>query len=93
MNIYWTRKAQRDLLNIGHYIGLDNPAAAKRTVFNIRKRVLKLKKNSYIGRRVPETAEESIREILYGNYRIVYKVKSDSIDILMVFEGHKLLKL
>ena len=90
MDIFWTGKAQEDLVSIGSFIRRDNPKAANRLITNIRKRTLLLKSNAYIGRAVPEVSDKSIREILYKNYRIVYKVKTKSIDILMVFEGHKL---
>ena len=90
MDIFWTGKAQKDLFSIGSFVRRDNPKAANRLISNIRKRTLLLKTNAYIGRAVPEVSDKSIREILYKNYRIVYKVKIKSIDILMVFEGHKL---
>jgi hypothetical protein len=40
---------------------------------------------------VPEFEREDIREMLTGNYRTVFKVESDRIVILTVFEGHELL--
>ncbi len=90
MKVFWTNKAQEDLISIGRFIRRDNPKAANRLIINIRKRVLPLKNNPYIGRTVSELSDKSIREILYKNYRIIYKVKTISIDILTVFEGHKL---
>ena len=90
MDIFWTGKAQKNLVSIGSFIRRDNPKAANRSISNIRKRTLLLKSNPNIGRAVPEVADKSIREILYKNYRIVYKVKTKTIDILMVFEGHNL---
>jgi len=44
------------------------------------------------GRVVPELSLENIRELLHKNYRIVYLIKKNSVDILTVFEGHQLLK-
>ena len=44
------------------------------------------------GRIVPEFERRDIREVLFRNYRIVYRVKEDQILILTVFEGHRLLK-
>jgi plasmid stabilization system protein ParE len=40
------------------------------------------------GRTVPEFLREDIRELIEGNYRIVYQVFSDRLVILNVFEGH-----
>ena len=39
---------------------------------------------------VPEKQDPTIRELLYKNYRIVYKVAETNIYILTIFEGHKL---
>ncbi|MBX7231737.1 MAG: hypothetical protein K1X29_06590 [Bdellovibrionales bacterium] len=40
------------------------------------------------GRVVPEFNQENLREWL-ENYRLVYRVKAASIEILTVFEGHR----
>jgi plasmid stabilization system protein ParE len=40
-----------------------------------------------IGRQVPEADDETMREILYSKYRIVYRVEPDRILILMVIHG------
>lgn len=40
-----------------------------------------------MGRIVPEKQDPVLREILYRNYRIVYKYINDEISILMVFHG------
>jgi plasmid stabilization system protein ParE len=36
---------------------------------------------------VPEAEEENIRELLFQNYRIIYRVGTDSILILTVIHG------
>ncbi len=91
--IYWTHKAQTDLTTIGLFIKQDKPEAAKKFVSEIRKRVMSLKNQPGIGRIVPEINNPEIRELIHKNYRIVYLIKKNSIDILTVFEGHKLLNL
>ena len=45
-----------------------------------------------MGRIVPEIGSFNIRELIEGNYRIVYRYSREKIEILTVFEGHKLLK-
>lgn len=40
-----------------------------------------------LGRVVPEANEENIRELLYYNYRIIYRVASDRIELLSVVHG------
>lgn len=45
----------------------------------------------HAGRQVPELGRDDIREVLVRGYRIVYRVGPNGIDILTVFEGHRLL--
>jgi plasmid stabilization system protein ParE len=88
--IRWTEKARQDLFDIGDYIARDNPAVAARFTRSLMERCTGLAKNPWIGRVVPEVAREDIRELIYGNYRIVYRLLEDEVHILTAFEGHKL---
>jgi toxin ParE1/3/4 len=40
-----------------------------------------------VGRVVPETNDENVRELLYQGYRLIYRVKGDSIEMLSVIHG------
>ena len=40
-----------------------------------------------MGRMVPEAEEENVRELLFHNYRIIYRVETDGILILTVIHG------
>ena len=42
-------------------------------------------------RTVPELKNPSVREIILGNYRIVYRLKDKVVEILTVYHGAKLL--
>ncbi|HXI26027.1 MAG TPA: type II toxin-antitoxin system RelE/ParE family toxin, partial [Pyrinomonadaceae bacterium] len=42
-----------------------------------------------IGRMVPEAEQENIRELLYHNYRIIYRIKNGIIEILTVVHGRR----
>jgi toxin ParE1/3/4 len=39
---------------------------------------------------VPERDDQAIRELLVGNYRIVYRLRDDTAEILTVFHGARL---
>jgi plasmid stabilization system protein ParE len=39
------------------------------------------------GRVVPELSDSTIREILWRNYRIVYRIKGPLVEIVTVFHG------
>jgi len=43
------------------------------------------------GRVVLELKDPAIREILFGSYRIVYRVKGDLVEVLTVYHGARLL--
>lgn len=90
MKLRWTQRARQDLLDIGHYIALDKPEAAKRWVARLRKTALRSCDFPLSGRRVPEFERDDIREILVRRYRIVYRILKDEIHVLTVFEGHRL---
>jgi plasmid stabilization system protein ParE len=52
-----------------------------------------LEDNPNAGRMVPEISNPDIRELIFQKYRVVYKLKGKQIEILTVFEGHKLLQI
>ncbi|MCG8552359.1 MAG: type II toxin-antitoxin system RelE/ParE family toxin [Desulfobacterales bacterium] len=90
MKLFWTETAKQDLLSIKQYIATDNPAAAKRWIETLRKRARKAVHAPLSGRKVPEFSRNDIRELIEGNYRIVYQVFSDKLVVLTVFESHRL---
>lgn len=92
MKIFWTKEALLRLQEIEEYISRDNPISAIEFVDKLITVAETIIDNPKKGRIVPELSLDNIRELLYQNYRIVYLVKKNSVDILTVFEGHQLLK-
>ncbi len=92
MKLLWTEKAISDLNEIEKFIARDNLDIAIKFVDKLIDKADTLAENHKKGRVVPELSIEQIREIIYKNYRIVYLLKKNSIDILTVFESHKLLR-
>jgi len=45
------------------------------------------------GRVVPEVGDESLREVIHGNYRIVCRLRYEIIEIATVFHGVCLFRL
>ena len=89
MKLRWTERARRDLVEIARYIADDNPKAARRWIDVLRARARSAVEFPLIGRVVPEMANEDLREILVGAYRIVYHVVGDAVVVVTVFEGHR----
>lgn len=85
--IEWTRSALNDARNLREYIARDSEAYADRFVQKIIEAVEKAARFPLIGRRVPEADDETIREVLYGKHRVMYRAEADRILVLMVIHG------
>ena len=90
MKLFWTETAKQDLQAIRRYIAADNPTVAGRWVERLRERARNALHAPLAGRKVPEFLRDDIRELIEGNYRIVYQVFAERLVILTVFEGHQL---
>jgi toxin ParE1/3/4 len=50
-----------------------------------------LRHTPYIGAVVPEVNRENVRELVRGNYRIIYEVESTAVSVLTVHHAARLL--
>ena len=67
---------------------------ASRFVENVFRQADFLKKNPYMGRKVPEFNLEAVRELLFRNFRLVYQITSaERLDILTIQTTHRPLRL
>jgi len=93
VKLVWTELSTADLKEIFDYIAKDSVLYASITVNKIYHRAQDIVDNPYLGRVVPEINVKVIREVIIGNYRIVYKVISEyKVDILRVYHSARLLK-
>ncbi len=92
MKIQWTHEARERLFEIEDFIAQDSPEQARKFVDQIIEHAESLSDKPLRGRTVPEISRPEIRELIFRKYRIVYRIKGNSIDILTVFEGHRLLR-
>jgi len=93
VKVKWSRDSIEDLRGICKFIILDSPYYAR--IFNDR--VLELVEHLELfpemGRRVPESDNPKVREIIYKGYRIIYQTKEDCLEIITVVHGSRLLKI
>jgi plasmid stabilization system protein ParE len=87
--IVWTEKASAHLQAIHEYIAHDSPIYADRFVRSLVKSTAKLEIMPLCGRIVPEFSDSNLREVIFQNYRIVYRADSNqkTIPILAVIHG------
>ena len=89
--IRWTIQAADDFEAIVKFIASDSHYYAQLFTADILEVVERLVDFPESGRIVPETHVTEIREILFGNYRINYRLKKDIADILTVYHGSRIL--
>jgi plasmid stabilization system protein ParE len=89
VRVLWTEQAFARLAEIETYIAADDPAVARRFIARLIERASRLAKTPQMGRWVPELPESKLRELIEGNYRIVYRVRGKTVQVLTVFEGHR----
>lgn len=93
MRIIWSPLAIDRTTEIAAYIEQDNPTAATKWVERLFTKVHLLQSSPESGRHVPETHREDIRELIYGNYRIIYRLGKDSIYVLTVRHSKQILPI
>ena len=92
VKVVWTEFAIEDLKSIHDYISRDSKVYASRFVEKLMSRVDQLETNPKSGRIVPEFNIETLRELIEGNYRIIYKIDSDFIGIVRVHHSARQLR-
>ena len=91
MKLRWTPLALEKAEEIAEYIHLDKPGAALDWLEGIFAAADSLPEFPQRGRIVPEIGREDIRELLLGNYRLIYRVEEDFLSILTLRHGRQLL--
>ena len=91
MKIRWSELAIDRLNDIIEYISADNTQNALNWSQSVFSEIEKLKSFPQMGRMLPEINNKNIREIIYGNYRIIYKQESPYISILKIRNFKKIL--
>ena len=93
VKIVWTELSIQDLKSIFDFIAENSDRYAAITTNRIYKKVQVLTDNPLSGRIVVEFNEKSVRELVEGNYRIIYRLKNKSqVDILRVYHSARLLR-
>lgn len=93
MQIMWTQEALDRLTEIEEYISQDSQERAINFINYLIDQGETLKDHPKIGRVAPEVGNENIRELIARKYRIIYRVSGKKVEILTIFQGHRLLRL
>ncbi|MGH7961232.1 MAG: type II toxin-antitoxin system RelE/ParE family toxin [Candidatus Binatia bacterium] len=87
--VLWTEPARDDLRAVFQFIRRDNPSAAQRVIREVQKKTGRLAQFPLSGRVVPEVVEEGLREVIVGNYRVIYRLSGRTVEILTVVHSQR----
>jgi addiction module RelE/StbE family toxin len=89
MRISWSQAARSDLKRLRRYIAQDSPYYAKQFTQRLTASADKLADFPKIGKAVSEAEDldKDIREIIFGDYRIIYLAEAKRVNILAVIHG------
>lgn len=85
--VKWTPTAVDELEEIAAYIAEDARMAARRFARGVRDAARSLAELPERGRAVPELHPLPLRELLLGNYRLIYKVEPERVVIVALVHG------
>jgi plasmid stabilization system protein ParE len=92
--IHWSSAAEDDLKTIEEIIAKDSIFHAIAFVDRLIASIEKISHDPFCGAVVQEFGQEDLREIIYKNYRLVYRLHEDMATVLAVsfffpFCGHE----
>ena len=91
MQVVWTDPALERVDEIAVYIAQDDPAAAARWTEELFDAVARLVDFPESGRTVPELGARHVRELVFGAYRVFYRVGT-AVEVLSVRHGSQLIR-
>jgi plasmid stabilization system protein ParE len=77
VEIVWTNQALRKLNKFVDYIAQDDLATAEKWALRLIEKTDKLIEQPESGRIVPEYNETNLRELIFANYRVIYRIRKE----------------
>lgn len=76
LRIHYTTRALSEIDAQADYLARASPVQASLFIDSVFRQIDLLKTHPRIGRIVPETNKETVRELLFRHYRIIYSLDS-----------------
>ena len=86
----WTEQAVEDIRAIREFIGRDSPRYGGLVAERLVAATGRIELFPRSGRIVPELGRQDLREIIVGEYRLVYRVEPEAAVLLTVFRSSRL---
>ena len=91
MEVIFTYRFLNRIEEYADFIALDHVPTAIKWARDVFEHCQKLSNQPESGRVVPEFRRTEIREIIHGNYRLVYELKTNQIDMLTIWHTRQML--
>ncbi len=90
-----TQQAQKDLEVAFYYIADDSIRNAESFIRQLEQKIYSLERLPEHNSLIPENPffDTDYRHLIHKKYRVIYRIEGDSVFILRIFHGAKLLKL
>jgi toxin ParE1/3/4 len=85
--VIWAPSALDDIAALAEFIARDSPDVASLFICRLMEATDRLQEFPLSGRIIPEIDEPDAREIIYGAYRIMYRVQEGEVWITGVVHG------
>ena len=93
MKITWSPLAIERIQEISDYIQQDSPGAAEKFVEAIFSEAQRLKDFPNLGRKIPDFPNLPYRELLFENYRIIYRSGDSEVVVISIRHQKQLLPI
>ncbi len=90
--IIWSPRAASHLESICEFIAEDSPIYARVFAQKVVALVKSIPAFPQTGRIVPEYNDPGLREKIYGDYRIIYRIKANTVEIAAICHGARRLE-
>lgn len=90
--IIWSPRAASHLESICEFIAEDSSVYARIFVQKVVALVKSISAYPQAGRIVPEYDDPNLREKIYGDYRVIYRIVDDRIEIAAICHGARKLE-
>ncbi len=94
-NVKITESAQNDIEEIWQYIALDSIKTATKFINKIERAIFSLESFPERNPLIPENEILKIdyRQLVYKNYRIIYRISENVVYVLRILHGYRLFDL
>jgi toxin ParE1/3/4 len=89
--LIWSPRALQDMDNACEYIARESPSYAYLFADRLVRFIQNVANQPLLGAVVPEYNRQDLRERLFQNYRIVYRVSEDYVELVTIIHAARLL--